>query len=318
MRWRKLLPLLGLGLFAYLVWRTGLRQIWHVVGQMDWRYLAILPIPLVAMFVVQTLKWDLLLRGQNIQIGFADLLKMHMMSFFYALLTPGRVGYLMKISFLRDRTGRSWGECSSSVIVDRFLDMMTLLCFAAVGSLLVIRQFSGLLLQVSLVLAALVVGGIIFSDKGRARSILKLGFDVLAPKGLKADWKQSFHSFYDNMPALSELLVPLLLTILNWVLIYTHSFMVARSLSIDVNYPIFIFLVSLGTIAGLLPITVSGLGTREATLITLFSTYGVPAGKIISMSLVGLLVGSYIPALFGGALVFRAKTLQARIFRESV
>ena len=146
------------------------------------------------------------------------------------------------------------------------------------------------------------VGGIIFSDKGRARSILKLVFDILAPKRLKADWKQSFHSFYDNMPTLPELLAPLLLTILNWVLIYTQSFIVARSLSINISYPIFIFLVSLGTIAGLLPITVSGLGTREAALVALFDKFGVVPQKIIAMSLIGLVLTSYAPALLGGLL----------------
>ena len=304
MRWRKLLPLLGLGLFAYLVWKTGLGQIWRAVGQMDWRYLAILPIPLIAMFIVQTLKWDLLLRGQSIRIGFLDLLRMHMAGFFYALLTPGRVGYLMKISFLRDQTERSWGECSSSVIVDRFLDMIILLCFAAIGSLILINQGSQLLLYISIVTGALLAGLAFFSSHGRARFLLDLIFGLPVLQRFRERGERTLNAFYNGLPSIQNVFIPLILTVVNWVLIYSQPYIVARSLHIQVDYLSFIFVVAIGTIVGLIPVTISGLGTREATLVALLGIYSVSPEQTVAMSLIALVLCSYLPALIGYALSF--------------
>ena len=50
----------------------------------------------------------------------------------------------------------------------------------------------------------------------------------------------------------------------------------------------------------LIPITINGLGTREATLIALFSVFGISAGTTVAFSLLSLFLLAIIPACLGG------------------
>jgi len=61
----------------------------------------------------------------------------------------------------------------------------------------------------------------------------------------------------------------------------------------------------LGTVAGLIPISISGLGTREAVLVSVFVLYGIAPEKVMSMSLVGLILCAYIPAFAGWVFSFQ-------------
>jgi hypothetical protein len=55
----------------------------------------------------------------------------------------------------------------------------------------------------------------------------------------------------------------------------------------------------LGALIQLIPITVSGLGTREATLIFLFSLLGIPAQDVVVFSLLLLFISTILPATVG-------------------
>jgi uncharacterized membrane protein YbhN (UPF0104 family) len=51
----------------------------------------------------------------------------------------------------------------------------------------------------------------------------------------------------------------------------------------------------LGTIVVLLPISISGLGTREVSLVFLFGFFGIPADKVVTFSIVGHLINLIAP-----------------------
>lgn len=50
---------------------------------------------------------------------------------------------------------------------------------------------------------------------------------------------------------------------------------------------------------GLIPITISGLGTRELTLVALFSIFAVNADAVMAMSIVGIVITNVAPSLAG-------------------
>lgn len=72
-------------------------------------------------------------------------------------------------------------------------------------------------------------------------------------------------------------------------------------LSIGINVPFFYYLAILpiATLVAQIPITINGLGTREVTIIGLFGILGIEATKVFSMSIIGLFIGSIIPAMIG-------------------
>lgn len=303
--WKKFLPFIGLILFIYLLWRFDCQKIYQSILEVNvWYLLFLLPL-LFLVFYVQTLKWNLILRNQGIKVNLITLYKIQLVGAYYASLTPAKVGNLVKIFYLKDRVSQSIEECSSSAIIDKILETITLIFLGAIGSFFLIDRFPNLYLQLIFILAIITLLFYIFYSKKRTRFVLKFLFNLIVLEKLKGRLRQSFHLFYDRFPCKRQLILPTILAIINWFLIYCLSFVVALALGIKINFFIFILLLPLAAMAGLLPITILGLGTRETALIILFQPYGLLPEKLIVMSVLSLVLNFILPALIGLILSFK-------------
>ena len=148
---------------------------------------------------------------------------------------------------------------------------------------------------------------VIFRGKERSRLLLRVFYKKLLPEKMKKKAKRNFYSFYKDMPKKRYFILFFLLNLLNWIVLYIRKFFVG--LSIGINIPLFYFLAILpiATFVGQIPITISGLGTREATLISLFSLFSVSATKVFSMSLINLFISGIIPGIIGSFLILKHK-----------
>ena len=107
------------------------------------------------------------------------------------------------------------------------------------------------------------------------------------------------------MPKGKNLIFFFLVNLLNWIIVYLVSFFIGLSIGITVPFHYFLFILPVTTLVGLLPITINGLGTREATMIFLFGLLGVGDAKVFSMSIITLFVVGIIPSIIGSILIFR-------------
>ena len=106
--------------------------------------------------------------------------------------------------------------------------------------------------------------------------IVRRVFTYLLPKRFKEKTNEIFEDFYANLLHPTKLALPLFVTLCVWILIYTESYLIALSLGVEtIPWVYFLILFPIATIVGLLPITVAGLGTRELSLIGLFSVFNV-------------------------------------------
>lgn len=118
-----------------------------------------------------------------------------------------------------------------------------------------------------------------------------------------------FDAFYRDMPALKSLVIPLLLGLFSYVLYFIQIYIIALSFSVDIPFAVFILIYPVASLIGLIPITVSGLGTREAALIHIFSIYGIPSNITVAISLSGYVITMLIPSITGGILsIMRIKS----------
>jgi uncharacterized protein (TIRG00374 family) len=111
-----------------------------------------------------------------------------------------------------------------------------------------------------------------------------------------------FHTFYEHMPSLKFLLYPLLIEMGSYVLFFTQIYILALSFTVDITYIDFILIYPIASLVSLIPITISGFGTREGTLIQLFSHYNIPSDTIVAISLTGYFVTILMPSFIGGIL----------------
>ena len=302
---KKLLPLIGIAVFVYLLISIGIEEIWSSLLEVRLEYilLSLLLFPPIA--ILQTHKWNILLRKQGINLDFSYVFKLYLIGLFYGLLTPGKLGSFIRIPYLQKKLEKSIGECSSSVILDRVLDLFALFTLAIIGSVLLIQYVSNLFWMMFLVFIIFVSSFLVFMRKETSTIVLQVVYRFLVPAKLKKKSKLAFHSFYDSLPQLKELSIPFLIGFLSWVFLFSQSYLISLSLDIKIPFIYYVTITPIATIVGLIPITVSGFGTREATFIFLLALFGVTAEKAMSLSLLAIIITVILPASFG--LIFTVK-----------
>lgn len=305
MKLKNLLPLIGIAIFIYIVTNIGVAKIINSFSGIKLTYIFLALILLVAEITMLTFKWDVILKRQNFRLDFLYLIKIYLIGIFYGFITPSRAGSLMRASYLKKKTNRPVIECGSSIVLERILDFLVIFIMSIIGALLLIEYLPGLFSKLIWVFVGFIVLSSFFLSKGRSEFVLKLIHKFLIPSRLKNKVKDSFNSFYNSLLRPKELVYPIILTIATWVLVYSYSFLIAKAFMIDIPYFYFIMIFPISTIIAMIPITVGGIGTREASLIMLFSLFGIAPAKILSMSIVNLIIGGCIPALLGFTLSLR-------------
>ncbi|HDZ27340.1 MAG TPA: flippase-like domain-containing protein [Candidatus Aminicenantes bacterium] len=81
------------------------------------------------------------------------------------------------------------------------------------------------------------------------------------------------------------LLYGILLTVFSYSLFFFQCFLIAKSIGLQISYFDLALIMSIVNIITLIPISISGLGTREASMIFLFKLIGLPTEAAISFSL---------------------------------
>jgi uncharacterized membrane protein YbhN (UPF0104 family) len=107
------------------------------------------------------------------------------------------------------------------------------------------------------------------------------------------------------------LLSPLALTLAAYALFFGQGRLLAKALEIPVGIAYLSICLSVVGVITLLPISFSGLGTREAVLITLFAPLGLAAEQAVAYSLLFFLT-FYVGGGIVGALGWQMKPLKER------
>ena len=251
---------------------------------------------------MQTLKWFIIARKQKIPVPFKEAIKMNLKSNFYGFITPSKIGAIIRAKYLKKYSGNlEKGICNFTL--DKILDIISVMFIALIFSLIFYNKFS-IFPNYSLIIGYLIILFIIliilmfvFINKERSKFFLRIIYRKLIPLKFKKRAKLSFDFFYDNIPKPKYFLGFFFMNIFNWIIIYFITFVIALALNIELNFIYFLAILPIGTLVGLIPITINGWGTREATLIVLFSLFGIDATKVFSMSLLSLFFTALIPAI---------------------
>ncbi len=305
MKIKRYLPIIGIGLFIYILIRVGISQIIDEITKANLFFLLVAMFFVFAALITGTLKWFVIAHKQKIKVPFWEAFRINLMCFFYGFITPSKVGHIMRAGYLKKYNNQHLGKGVSNYVLDKMMDLFSLVFLAIVFSftfrnLISINYFYFALIGLTFLVFLL----IIFRKEYRSKSILKV-FYRLIPKKMKGKVKNEFHLFYKDMPKKKYFILFFLFHVINWVVIYTITFFVGISLGINISFLYFLAILPIATLIGQIPITISGLGIREATMIKLFGLLGIIPAKIFSMSMITLFIAGIIPAIIGGFLVFK-------------
>jgi uncharacterized protein (TIRG00374 family) len=250
----------------------------------------------IPFFAVKSWRWRLILRKLGINIPNRDAIQLYGAGLFVGQATPGQLGEMVRAHFLWKR-GHDPVKAAGSVVVDRILDMIVLALFALGG----IAFFTHPWVLVVLVLATVAAVTLFFfpwggawisaltaklTGRGRlhplAQGIQKL---LIAVQMSMADPKAAGFMVVATLTALA----------LNFIRFY----LLLAALGLTLPIASFIFGISLANFIGLLPVTIFGIGLREAVLIQVFQSAGQTTEAAIAFSALILLVAYLLNLLWG-------------------
>jgi glycosyltransferase 2 family protein len=232
-------------------------------------------------FVLMADKWRRIVEVLGTKISLKESAYIHIANFPLVTLLPARAGEFFKVYYIKKKFGFGIKEGAGTVLFDKATDLTVMFFFIIFGLL-----FLDIKLPISIHYVFIVIA-----------VMTPLGFIVLSKMKYKV-----FAAF--SKMGISRTMFFLGYSLINWT-IGLISFKVLF-LTLNVNIPLdAIFTLSpIITIISTLPITLSGFGTREASVLFFFSEYAT-AEQLFASGVLMSFMEFVIPSLIG--LVFFKK-----------
>jgi uncharacterized protein (TIRG00374 family) len=311
--WQIASLLFGLALLALILSRVDREALWAHFSQAR-------PGPLLAaiagiafLHVLKSIRWKLMLDAQGLSLGWGEALVVYMASKFLGVLTPGRFGDLTMIWYLR-QAGHSTGRASVSVLIDRVLDWAALMVITGVALIWYARMLLALsprLFALSAGATAIMLAGgvmvvvVMAGGGGRAGDWLIERLPTRLVARVRGPWLD-FRRGWEELP--SRLWLPLvLLTVISWLMYLAVICLLTRTVGLTLGVWQTISFYAHSTIVSTLPLSVMGIGTRDAMLLLIFALFDEPASSALAFS--ACLLFNYLALGLLGALAYLIRPL---------
>jgi uncharacterized protein (TIRG00374 family) len=302
----KFAPIIGIILFIYIIVDIGVEKIGGAFLSIPLQFYVLALLLFIPRLFVFVYKWQFISKKQRIDVGFWYLTKTFMVSLFYGSVTPGAIGWHMRIFYLKEKSKASLAKCITNSLIDSTTSFIAGLALALFGSLLVIEHFPGLFPILLVVFILYASAFIIFMKRERGNKIFNILIRPLLPRKYKESIDQSVVSLYEDLPQLRDMIFPILLELIVWMIAGTQTYIMALAFSIDIPYVSFMLIsITAVIISSALPISIGGLGVREGAFVVLLAAFGVQPQTAFVISLSGFLVKVLLPGLVGLPISFK-------------
>lgn len=277
--------LIGGALLLIILWRVGAGQLLGVLANV--KPLAIIGGAILgtSVLLLRSLRWRILCEGLDIHIQVGEAVRLYLLATFVASITPGRIGDLVKAYYVRDR--RAEGGLAAgiaTVVYDRLLDLGQIGALA-LGAVVVLPWVPAAAGPPLVILALLAfVGGTVWRPTREGLLARPLNWALRRLPG--ADGANP------PTPSARHVLAAQALTAASLVGFAGACVVLARGLSISAPAWSLAVLAALGAVISLMPITVLGIGTRDALYVAAAPFLGATSESMLALSL--LLLAMYV------------------------
>lgn len=312
---KKLLALIGIALFLLILLSIDLNKMIIFLSKADLTLIALAILILILTIAIRCAKWFLILKQQDIELSFWKAFKYYYIGIVLGTFTPGRLGDFAKALYLKEH---GLAEVFACVLVDRLADISILFFTGLLASMLFslyfgVEVFSSAMLLLLIVLFCL--AAYIFLNEPLLKKLLKPFYNYLVPERFKAQLKQGFASFlktsHDILKSKKLMLAVIAISFASWAVLIYAAYLVALALNLNISLSFLFLVIPVTTLVMLIPISISGIGTRDATTIILFSLVGIAAEQALAFSLLFFALSLIVAAI--GIPLFMSEKLDLSI-----
>jgi uncharacterized protein (TIRG00374 family) len=273
-----MLRIIGPLLFVVLLATIDPVSVWEVLRQSHpgWLVAAVAATPV--MLLIKTARWRAILGAQKIRYPLGTAFLSYYVCLFVGILTPGRLGEFIRALHLVEDRGVDPGRALSSVAADRLFDLYALL-FLGTLALGAVAGTGRLAVAAGIILLILTGSLVALLRSSSFGFVQKLGASwgrwtrhLTADDGFLAQLRSGLLDLDGRTVFLAGLL-----TLLAYGLFFAQCYWLALSLSLPIGILATTAAVALGSLVTLIPVSVAGLGTREAAMVAYLTQQGVTA-----------------------------------------
>jgi uncharacterized protein (TIRG00374 family) len=307
---RKLISVaVSLVILVVIYWKIDVRRLVQVFAHSDGWWLAISLGMVVPLTMLTAWRFQQLI-PREVRLRFGEAVRLILVAGVLNMLLPSKMGDIAKAYFLTNGTRLDGSLSLSLVVFEKACDTLSLLAWCLMG-LVFFRKSSWLFWLLMMgVGVGLLVGLWLLGSRRLANTLFLKGREV-APEQfvgklerLQAAWGEMHTYFWGDMGRLSQLAVT---SILIWFLHLLQIWLFIRALNAATPFLANLALAPLAILAGLLPLTFAGVGTRDTTLIVLYQPFlNAPTAAALGL----LCTARYLLPAMGG-LPFLGRYLRA-------
>ena len=285
----------SVALLAFLFSKIDTARLWTSARKASLPWLVAALGVQAVILIASTWRWQLLLTAQNVKLKNRTLLGSYLVATFFNNFLPSNVGG--DVIRIRDTAVATQSKtlATTVVLVDRALGLMALVLISAVGATAAARLYgSGASpiwpswLWAFFVAGAAITAPVVYAPEGFGRLLQPL--TIVHPEwvGTRIDkLTATLSRFREHPSALAgcfsgAVLVQGLMVVFYLAVVY--------ALKIPVTASELAVIVPISLVVQMLPVSVNGLGLREATFSFYFTRLGLPIESAVLLSLMGAAV----------------------------
>jgi len=320
------------GLIAFLIYRFKPKSIAEAIRSLDIWVIFVAILIMIIMFIIKIIRWLYILRKLDVKLSFFQATQLVLIGSFGAAVTPAKVGDVVRALYLSRWTQTKESTSFFSAILDRVTDLISVGIFSLVALPFFITQLDekikwaiagGLLIIIVVLLlmfnSQIIRRIIIIISKLRKQNPDSSGEDEeteiseeipkTSPRVLRILDDYYSHLTYFNP---KSYVIIISLSLLFWVLLGIQvSLLIVSMTNITISLQVILTvtgIMALAAIVSLIPISISGIGIRDAT-ITVLVFYSLTIGYEVAFgaSIIQTALNMLIPALIGGFILLIRK-----------
>jgi len=282
---------LSFGLIYWLLKDADHQTIWESLSTAHPGFLIIAFLMFYVGFILICFRWRMLLRVEGVEAKISYLFKSFNIAVLFNNLLPSTIGGDAYRMYDVWKLGGSKTKAVSVILMDRFIGMFALIVYGLIASILVTEvrvAIPGLVLYLAGILLAMVV--LMWMVFGSGSPILGW-FLSLQSKLLAIPQRivEKFGSALQEYRGRGDVLLKaLLLSFAVQLNVIVHFVVIGMALNLDVPSIAMFIIIPVATLIMLLPVSINGLGVREAVLVFLFAVYGVSTESAIAFAWIWL------------------------------
>lgn len=285
-----------IGLAGAIIYKLDLPRFWQLITGTDIVFVTLAVAITILSVILSAYKWQLLVKAQGFSIRLGKLISSYFVGLFFNNFMPTSIGGdMVRIMDLRREVG-SGTVAAASVVAERVLASVTLgllVVLAAVFDISTIHDH-GLLIAVFTAACLIMFAAILCADRlslylGKYASPLAVRFKNFA---------ESIGVSLKDRRAMAKVM---LYSIIFQVLVVLINVAIIKALGLEVKMGMIFLFVPIIFAFTMLPISINGLGVREAAYAYFFGRAGLSAEEAIAVSVLFFLVVTLV-SLTGGVI----------------